>query len=545
MHLVTFFKSLQRRDLVYMALLTVVAGLANALLVIAVNVVATEIAKAHWPGLLASALFVGAFLVYYFSQHRALTRAVDVIESYLRRRRLDVVQTLRHSELVAVNQVGAQNLARVVANETNHLSVAFPLLLDSVQQSVLLVFSLAYLTYLSPLSASIFIGLMMLGGVGFIFLNRSYGYLLRQADLAKASMIQSIGDIVLGAKLLRLHEQKSQAVLDEYRIYSHQYGDFLVNAGQRLAWIILLMSGATYIVLGVVVLWSPDYFDSQRAVIFQIVPTLLFCIGALDRIVVQLSMFTRAEMGLAAIDNIEQSLAAAHRPGSDRADRAGWVLQQFHEIDYDNIVFRYPGDTNDHVFQSGPWSLKINRGEVIFLKGGNGSGKSTALRLMCGLYTPVSGVIRVDGKILDNFGAAGFREQFGVIFNNFHLFDRLYGIEAVSPDRVNALIIKMGLGGKVSFKDGQFTTLALSTGQRKRLALIVALLEDRPILVFDEWAAEQDVAFRDYFYAKLIPELKQQGKTILAASHDERYWGVADRVLAFDLGVFESVDKPS
>lgn len=540
MHLLSFLKSLQRRDLMRMGLLTIIAGIANALLVIAVNVVATEIAKAHWPGLLASCLFVGAFVIYYASQHRALTRAVDVIESYLRKRRLAVVETLRHSELIAINRVGAQELARVVANETNHLSVAFPLLLDSVQQSVLLVFSLAYLTYLSPLAAGIFVGLIALGGFVFVFLNRAYGQLLKQADRAKSAMIRSIGDIVLGAKLLRLHEAKSLSVFEQYRTYSRQYGEFLVKAGQRLAWIVLLMSGATYIVLGAVVLWVPDYVESERAVIFQVVPTLLFCIGALDRVVVQLAMFTRAEMGLAAIDDIEQSLDGAKRPGSEQSDRAGWALQQFREIDYDNIVFRYPDVANDHVFQSGPWSLRIRRGEVVFLKGGNGSGKSTALRLMCGLYLPLSGVIRVDGKILDDFGAAGFREQFGVIFNNFHLFDRLYGLEAISVARVDELIAKMGLTGKVSFNDGQFSTLALSTGQRKRLALIVAILEDRPILVFDEWPAEQDVAFRDYFYMELIPELKQQGKTILAASHDERYWSVADRVLAFDLGSLES-----
>lgn len=536
MHLLRFLRSLQRRDLIRMALLTALAGLTNALLVVAVNVVATEIAQSHTPGILASGLFVGAFLIYYMSQHRAMTKAVDVIERYLRQRRLTLVQSVRCSELESVQAVGSHNIARVVANETNHLSVAFPLLLDSVQQSVLLLFSLAYLAYLSPLATGIFVGLTALGGLVFVFLNRAYATLLRDADKAQSAMMTVIGDIILGAKLLRLHEQKSQDVLEQYKVQSRLTGELLVKAGQRLSWIVLLMSGATYVVLGVVILWIPGHLEDERAVVFQLVPTLLFCIGALDRVVVQFSMFTRAEIGLAAIEEIETALQAGQRNSTLHLDQAAWVMQQFTRIEYSDMRFRYGRQQAAHEFESGPWSLTINRGEVLFLTGGNGSGKSTALRLMCGLYQPHSGVIRVDGKALDDFGFGGFREQFSVIFNNFHLFDRLYGLEGVSADQVNALIARMGLQGKVTYQDGRFNTLALSTGQRKRLALIVALLEDRPILVFDEWPAEQDVEFRDYFYTVLIPELRAKGKTVVAASHDERYWPVADRVVTFELG---------
>ena len=155
---------------------------------------------------------------------------------------------------------------------------------------------------------------------------------------------------------------------------------------------------------------------------------------------------------------------------------------------------------------------------------------------MAGLYRPEGGRIGVDGIAVEGPALAGLREQFSAIFGDFHLFDRLYGLEQVDPSVVNGLIEAMWLTGKVKFEHGRFTDLNLSTGQRKRLALIAALLEDRPIYAFDEWSAEQDAHFREEFYTRILPSLKARGKTVIAVTHDERFWHLADRVVRFDLG---------
>lgn len=135
--------------------------------------------------------------------------------------------------------------------------------------------------------------------------------------------------------------------------------------------------------------------------------------------------------------------------------------------------------------------------------------------------------------------------MFSAVFVDFHLFDRLYGLEDIDPQRVNRLIAEMGLADKVSYRDGRFDRLHLSTGQRKRLALIAAVLEDRPIYVFDEWSAEQDVHFRDYFYNSFLPDLRARGKLVIATTHDEKYWPVADRVVKMDLGRVEWIRNRS
>jgi putative ATP-binding cassette transporter len=150
-----------------------------------------------------------------------------------------------------------------------------------------------------------------------------------------------------------------------------------------------------------------------------------------------------------------------------------------------------------------------------------------------------SGQIEIDGAVLAKNEIAGFRELFSAIFADFHLFDRLYGQEGRDPDEVNRLIREMGLSGKLKYIDGRFSELHLSTGQRKRLALIAALLEDRPIYIFDEWSAEQDFHFRQHFYTRILPDLKAKGKTVIAVTHDDRFWHVADRVIKLDLGVVD------
>lgn len=181
-------------------------------------------------------------------------------------------------------------------------------------------------------------------------------------------------------------------------------------------------------------------------------------------------------------------------------------------------------------------NLVITAGEVLFIVGGNGSGKSTLMKVLTGLYPATAGELRVDGRSLGPENVAAYREMYSPIFSDFHLFSRLYGLLDVDDQAVLDLLRQMQISDKTSFQNGRFTKRDLSTGQRKRLAMIVALLEDRPICLFDEWAADQDPEFRRYFYEELIPSLKRRGKTVIAVSHDDRYFHCADRVVTLEYG---------
>jgi ABC-type siderophore export system fused ATPase/permease subunit len=178
----------------------------------------------------------------------------------------------------------------------------------------------------------------------------------------------------------------------------------------------------------------------------------------------------------------------------------------------------------------------VNPGDVVFLTGGNGSGKSTLLKLLTGLYVPDSGRILAGDDPVTRDNIQGYREMFSAIFSDFHLFRRLYGLLGTDETAVAGLLHQMQLDHKVEFKDDRFSNLELSSGQRKRLALVVSLLEDRPILVFDELAADQDPQFRRFLYEELLATLKREGRTVIAATHDDRYFHVADKVVKLEYG---------
>ncbi|HEY0838103.1 MAG TPA: cyclic peptide export ABC transporter [Azospirillum sp.] len=545
MALIDFLKRADRKDLRLMLLLTLVSGVANALLVLAVNEVTDSVAHAVRPGPLSLAMYAAAFVTYYLGNRYALLRANLVIERLLRQLRLQVMDKLRRSELPVIDRLGRGNLYTLIAQETNHLSLTFPMIIDCAQQAILLTASLLYLTWLSPWALLVFLLAVVLGATGYRLSTRGFRDTAKLITERQADMLDAVADLVHGGKELRLNQRKSDEVFARFRKLSHSTEMLLIISGDHWADLALLGSFVTYLILGVIGFAFPEIIQGHSLVVFQLIPVVLFCMGPLTRIVSQSPLFTRADVGLQSILAINRQLSENGGVGTDEARAMAPRFRDFRRITYSGLTFSHRNASGAAEFTAGPFDLTLTRGETVFLVGGNGSGKSTVTRLLTALYPADAGVIRVDERPVGGRSIAGFRELFSAIFVDFHLFDRLYGLEDVDPDAVNALIEEMGLAGKLRFADGRFTQLALSTGQRKRLALIAALLEDRPIYVFDEWSAEQDVHFREQFYTRILPGLKARGKTVVAVTHDERYWHLADRVIKMDLGrvVWERAGK--
>ncbi|MBB4302682.1 putative ATP-binding cassette transporter [Rhodobium orientis] len=538
MAIVDFIRGADPRQLRIMFLLTLVAGLANATLIVVITKVAETVSNAGTPGVWAWLAFAGAFLLYYGANQIALVRSMAIIEDLLNKKRLEIADRLRRSELLVADRLGRGRLYNLVAKETNHLSVTFPLIVDAVQQTVLLAVALVYLLYLSPAAFAVFLATVLAGILGYKAIDSRYREILRLVERMQAELLDAITDIIRGAKELRLNTRRSDAVAAAYRKRSNILERLMVRSVEHWVSLILLGGLTTFVMLGVVAFAFPGYVTGHNTIIFQLVPVLLFCMGTLTKTVAQSPMFMRAEVGLNAILAIDTELSEASSIGPDEARRQARAFLDFSTISFNGIRFSY--DRNDpEAYTVGPLDLGLTRGEIVFLVGGNGSGKSTALKMMTGLYPLDAGWIGVDAAAVAGSARAGYRELFASVFVDLHLFDRLYGMEDADPGRVNRLIAEWGLAGKVTFEDGRFNQLHLSTGQRKRLALIAAVVEDRPIYVFDEWSAEQDVDYREHFYTTFLPALRDQGKLVIATSHDEKYWGVADRVVKLDLGRIE------
>jgi putative ATP-binding cassette transporter len=212
-------------------------------------------------------------------------------------------------------------------------------------------------------------------------------------------------------------------------------------------------------------------------------------------------------------------------------------IHRWKRIELRGVTHKYHREGEDRGFQLGPIDMELRLGEIVFVVGGNGSGKTTLIKLFTGLYVPEQGEIHLDDQLIDADNRESYRQLFSAVFDNAVLFDRLMGLDAADLDgRAREYLRELELDHVVDVKKGVFSTTELSRGQRKRLALLTAYLEDRAIYIFDEWAADQDPVFKRLFYRKLLYDLRNSGKTVLAITHDDRYFDAADRVIKLEDG---------
>jgi putative ATP-binding cassette transporter len=211
-------------------------------------------------------------------------------------------------------------------------------------------------------------------------------------------------------------------------------------------------------------------------------------------------------------------------------------FDEVHTLTLDNITYVHGGEGGARSFVLGPFSYEFEAGKVYFIRGNNGSGKTTLIRVLLGLYQSQTGRVLVNGQPIAVPSNTGFRDLFAVVFNDFYLFKKLYGISVADETELNELLDLFQMQHKVSIEDGVFSDLNLSTGQRKRLALLVAMLEKKKIIVLDEWAADQDPEFRKEFYEHIIPKLRERGKMVIAITHDDHYYKLADHVIHMENG---------
>lgn len=535
MHIVRLLSMGNASGFRYVLAVTCLAGLANAALLGMINHAAEQAVLARPLGADTMALYVCLFAFFYLADRASLREANRMVQHRLEAVRQRVVGKIRRVDLRGLEQLDQGELFATIAQEINHLSQSLPLLVSAAQSSVLLVFCLLYIATISVPAFAVVATCTIVGLWLFWMRRQRLDQALVEVHHQEAAMLDSLGHFTQGFQEIRLNADRNDALFAHFTQVVNALKDKVVGVGGK--WVVLLQFGNAflYALVGVVIFVLPGFFDGYTDAIYKITAAAIFCVGPVTALTAVAPLYARADLGLGHVAKLERRLDQGRAEPTEPL--AASRFADFSTITYDGLTFSYRDADGEVCFTSGPLNLTLRRGETVFVTGGNGSGKSTAMKLLCGLYTPDSGAIAVDGMPVGAGEHQDLREVFAAVFAEFHLFDRLYGLEQVDPDHVAALIAQMELADKVSFADGRFSTTSLSTGQRKRLALIVALLEDRPIYLFDEWAADQDAHFRDIFYTRLLPELKAQGKTVLAVTHDDRYWSACDRRLTMDLGV--------
>jgi putative ATP-binding cassette transporter len=439
-----------------------------------------------------------------------------------------------------LEKLGPHRLLATLGEDIGSVIELVTVMPQMLTQFAMMAGCLFYLGWLSWKLLLIMLGYMTLGllthQLPLIRAFRYFRLLRKQWD----AMYKAFQGLIVGTKELKLNRRRREDFLalelepaaDGLRRYGMR-GNVISMASSNWGQILF------FVFIGLLLFVTPSLLDVEPQVLVGYTLAVLFLITPLTMILNQIPALERAYLAAERIEELGLSLKSS---GSESLVPVAPQSASWRSLELIDVTHTYGHETGEFVL--GPVNLMLEPGELVFLIGGNGSGKTTLAKLLMGLYEPESGEIRVDGKVVTPERLDDNRQQFSVVFYDFYLFERLFGIDAKDLDAEGRRYLELlQLTQKLKIEDGKLSTTDLSQGQRKRLALLHAYLEDRPIYIFDEWAADQDPQFKQVFYYQLLPELKARGKTVIVISHDDRYYGLADRVVKLESGKVESDER--
>ena len=450
--------------------------------------------------------------------------------------RRDLVQAILRAPLRQIEELGAPRLLVALTDDVYQVTqalLAIPILAVNV---ALLLGGAAYLAWLSwPMLCGL-LGLIAVGAVGHRLLVRGAFRSLVAAREDEDKLFGHFRALTEGIKELKLHRHRRGVFFSrDIQETTDAYQQHNIMAENRFAlaqhWSHLLF----YLLIGSVLFLLPGIATVQPHALTGYVITALYLMGPLSGVLSSFPMFGRANVALQKIECLGMSLAT-------RKPETNGIMPQekplvFDRLELIGVTHSYHHEKDDSQFMVGPVNLTFHPGEIVFLVGGNGCGKSTLAKIIAGLYPPEGGEIRVDGRLVTEATRDDYRQLFSAVFSDFYLFDSLMGLSGENLDeQARDYLRQLHLDHKVKIQNQKLSTIAVSQGQRKRLALLTAYLENRPFYLFDEWASDQDPQFKNIFYRQLLPELKARGKTVLVVTHDDSYFSCADRIIKLDYG---------
>ncbi|HET6852866.1 MAG TPA: cyclic peptide export ABC transporter [Pyrinomonadaceae bacterium] len=456
--------------------------------------------------------------------------------------RIQLSRQILSAPLQQLEKLGQHRLLATISEDIGRVIELVTLLPQTLTQLAMILGCLVYLGWLDWRLLLILVGYMAVGLLTHqLPLMKAFRY-FRLVREQWDEMYKAFQGVIMGTKELKLNRLRRDAFLTQ-QLEPAAAG--IQNYGLKGNAISMAVSSwgqiLFFVFIGLVLFVTPHLINIQSQVLVGYTLAVLFMITPLTMILNQIPALERAYLAAERIEELGLSLT---KTKSEELAPVRSLNTDWRRLDLIDVTHSYRQDGKSTDFQLGPINLTLSAGELVFLIGGNGSGKTTLIKLLMGLYEPESGEIRVDGKPISMTERDDYRQQFSAVFYDFYLFERLFGIEAKDIDRESQKYLDLlQLDHKLQIRNGHLSTVDLSQGQRKRVALLNAYLEDRPIYIFDEWAADQDPQFKRIFYYELVPELKARGKTVIVISHDDRYYGIADRLIKLESGKIE-YDQP-
>ncbi len=513
--------------------MALLSGACNAGLIALVNVALTRTGS-------PSHRLVWAFVALGLGKVVSLFLSQAVLAGFSQRAvaelRRDLIRKILAVPLRDLEQMGTSRILAALTDDVFNVTQA---LLAVPMVSVNLAILLGGAAYLGWLSWKMLAAIMIViagGAMGYLMVVSSALRFCRWAREEEDKLFGYFRALTDGIKELKLHRSRRRAFFSSnIESVTTSYQRHNVAAEIRFAaaqsWSHLLY----FALIGLILFLAPSLANLSNRTLTGYVVTTLYLMGPLSGVLSSFSLFGRARVALQKVQEIGVSLAG--HSTEDCPEHKAEKSRRFERLELCGVLHSYHRELEDSSFILGPIDLSFQPGELVFLVGGNGSGKSTLAKIITGLYLPEAGEIRLDGELVTNRNRDSYRQLFSAVFADFFVFDNLLGLDGADLDsRASGYLEQLHLKHKIRVTNGTLSTTSVSQGQRKRLALLTAYLEDRPFYLFDEWASDQDPHFKKVFYTQLLPDLKARGKTILVITHDDRYFDLADRIVKLDYG---------
>ena len=483
-------------------------------------------------------------LVFYIYTYKLLQGRIIVIANELTyEKRVGMIRCILSSSYQLIEKIGSDRIFTGLNNDCSAVSQIPELIVGFATNLLTLVFCLFYLLTKNIYAFSASLCIIFINGILAVTTSRIASRYWEENRDIQDTYFNQMADLINGFKELVLNKYRLFAFWLELKKYSKKFRDLNQVASIKFLNFKLYNMLLYNVIFGIVVFVFFVLIIDFRSDINQLRENLFivfYMVGPFGAITSIIPELAKVRINMNRIECLFQELGNTVEEPALREKPVPGLVEPVPKIHLTlrDVVFQYPSEEiNDQEagFSIGPVSFDCYTGELVFITGGNGSGKSTLAKLITGLYAPKSGEILINDKLV---AGNDLNEIFASVFSDFNLFKKLYGIDYLAKrEEFNRYLILMGLHDKVKVNEaGEFLDLNLSTGQKKRLAFIISCLEDKPMLIFDEWAAEQDSQFRKYFYEVLLPTLRVQGKGIIVISHDDRYFDMADRLIKLERG---------
>jgi len=489
-------------------------------------------------------LFVLCIYAFYRLFHYITGKAALLALRGVMEKRIRLAAKLRGIPMERFGRMRTERTQALLLDGQEMVVEAARMLMAAAANSVMMVVAVGRM-FTTTFAGTCGVLLIMAAGLcAFLWIVRSVNSLMLPARQAEMEFASDLRDLQEGFQHLKLHLGKTVDLFQRWLLPGLARASAARDATeQRHALGISFFAVFHLLILGLILFLMPRLLSVDSKTVTTLLVLVMFCLSPMMSLVGFVPMLGKVEMGLSDLDELERQLDAEIEACESGHVADLWAgpapaAQPFESLRLRDVRFDHRDDSGATIFSISVEEFELNRGEIVFLCGGNGAGKTTFMRVLSGLYAPQSGSVLVNGQPLDVMGLEAYRNLFSVVPADFHLFRHALDLHC-GPERVRELLSLMRLEAKVEVRaDGSFSPQNLSAGQRKRLALVCALLEGRAVCLFDEVAADFDPEFRQFFYEELLPMLRDQGQTILAVSHDDRFFPCADRVIHMADGTF-------